>query len=117
MEIRNEEKLKNPEYAIFANIIKPHRFLRMNALCEIHFFSGAMDAAFIDSAISKSGRRLKEFWIPIKYLDNFRVKYSYRKVKTRKDYEEKQLMISINLPGLVGDIYFPGKTLDLWKEQ
>lgn len=66
-------------YSLFGNIIKPHRFLRTNALCEIDSISGDAEAVFIKSAISKGGRRVHDFYIPIKYLGNFRIKYSYSK--------------------------------------
>lgn len=66
-------------YSLFANIIKPHRFLRMNTLCEIDLISGNGEAAFIKSAISKGGRRVHNFYVRMTYLGNFRIKYSYSK--------------------------------------
>jgi hypothetical protein len=53
--------------------------LRTGALCEIDKISDDAEAAFIKSAISKCGRRVHDFYIPIKYLGNFRIKYSYSK--------------------------------------
>lgn len=116
--IGNIEKLEDFGYSIFANVVKPHRFLRMNSICEVSLISGAIDAVFIDSGMSKCGRRVKEFWVKLKYLGNFRVKYSYRKVKARKEFYEKSLTIEIDLPeiGIQHRILF-NPVCNIWKEE
>lgn len=68
-------------YSLFGNIIKPHRFLRMNALCEIENITGDGKSAYVRSALSRGGRRVRDFYVPLKFLGNFRIKYSYSKEK------------------------------------
>ncbi len=80
-------------YREFANVIKQHRFLRMGALCEIGMYSGDRNSVFIESALSKSGRRIHEFWTQVHYLGNFRKKYSYRAQKSMDDFNNSIFII------------------------
>jgi hypothetical protein len=63
----------------------------MGTLCEINMFSGSMDAAFITSALTRGGRRVYDFWLPSKFLGNFRKKYSYSKSSKRKEWLKNRI--------------------------
>lgn len=79
----------NGTHALFANIIRPHHFLRKGTLCEIVYWDGGLTGAYIRNAISKGGRVVGSscgLWVRLKYLGNYRVKWSYNlnKGKERK---------------------------------
>ena len=69
-------------HALFANIIRPHHYLRTDAKVEIIYWDGGLTGVYVRGAISKSGRKVGGYygmWIPMRSLSNYRIRYSYLK--------------------------------------
>lgn len=70
-------------HTLFANIIKPHHFLRFGARIEIIYWDGGLTGAYVTGGISRGGRTVGHhgMWIRLKYLGIIGLNGVMKKIK------------------------------------